>query len=167
MIDLAQNKVPKSIKLLKTDGTNLPFEDNSFDIVFTATVLQHNTDELMLKELIKEISRVSSQQVILFERIESSIKGDELNYGRPVSYYQDLMNKTGFELKSVKFINIFCSYLVSGIIRKVFNRKNRQEGEALNKFSVILQKASLPFTRLLDNLITSKTDLCRLVFTKV
>ena len=55
MISLAKNKVPNHVSVVKTNGTKLNFEDKSFDIVFAATVLQHNTDEVMLKNLISEI----------------------------------------------------------------------------------------------------------------
>ncbi|HJW30612.1 MAG TPA: class I SAM-dependent methyltransferase, partial [Saprospiraceae bacterium] len=48
MINLAKSILPTSIELVKTNGTTLPFADQSFDAVFTATVLQHNTDEKML-----------------------------------------------------------------------------------------------------------------------
>jgi len=49
MVKLAKNKVPDQVEIIKINGTELPFKDKEFDIVFTATVLQHNTDEVMLK----------------------------------------------------------------------------------------------------------------------
>ena len=166
MIDLAKSHLPSSINLVKVDGTSLPFADQSFDIVFTATVLQHNTDEGMLKQLMAEICRVAKEKVLLFERIEDEVTGDELCYGRPVSYYSAICQQHGFSLASTKFINIRASYYVGGAIRKGLNPKTRVEGEPLNGLSVFLQKATLPVTRVFDKVFTSRKDVARLEFVR-
>lgn len=166
MILLAKSKLPPKISVIKINGTDLPFDNDSFDIVFTATVLQHNTDEEMLKKIIKEIIRVSRNKIYLFERIENKVKGDNLCLGRPVAYYSSIMEKHGFQLKSRKNINTRVSYYVSGAIRKIFNPKNRQEGEPLNNISIGLQKITLPFTKLLDILFKSGKDVARLEYEK-
>jgi ubiquinone/menaquinone biosynthesis C-methylase UbiE len=166
MIDLARKKVPEDVEIRKINGTELPFDKDEFDIVFTATVLQHNTDESMLKAIMNEICRVSGDRVYLFERIEPQIKGDELCYGRPVSYYSDIMEDQGFTLHSKTFINIRASYYVSGMIRKGLNPSDRQEGEPLNTTSTLLQKLSLPITRQLDKVFTSSKDVARLEYVK-
>ncbi len=167
MISLAKNKVPNHVSVVKTNGTKLNFEDKSFDIVFTATVLQHNTDEAMLKSLISEICRVSSDKIYLFERIENQIKGDNLCLGRPVDYYTKLMNNHSFNLKSKKFINIRVSYYVCGIFRKLLNPRSRKEGEPLSAISVLMQYITLPVTKILDTIFTSNKDLAKLEFEMV
>ena len=167
MVQLALNKVPPEIEVIKTNGTELPFENKSFNLVFTSTVLQHNTDENMLKKLMKEICRVSANNVYLFERIESKIKGNELNYGRPIEYYSEIMETNGFKLVSTTFINIRVSYYVSGIIRKVLNPKTRKEGEPLNLLSSILQLITLMITKQLDNIFKSQKDLARLEYIRI
>lgn len=167
MVSLASKKVPSNVTITKIDGTQLPFDDSTFDIIFTATVLQHNTDESMLISLMNEICRVSANRVYLFERIESEIKGDELCYGRPIRYYEEIMKENGYELVSTSFINIRSSYYVSGAIRKVLNSKDRKEGESLNGVSNTLQKITLPITGILDKIFTSKKDIARLEFKKV
>lgn len=167
MIALATKNINNNkVVLTKINGEKLPFDDNSQDIVFSATVLQHNTDDRMMRNILKEMCRVSSDKVILFERIESNLKGDDLCMGRPVDYYYSICKEEGYELESTKFINIQISYLVSGIIRKVFNSNSRQEGQQLSSISVFLQKATLPITKILDNIFTSKRDLGRMVFKK-
>jgi len=166
MIELSKSKLSKEIELVKIDGTSLPFKDKEFDYVFTATVLQHNTDEEMLKKIITELCRVAGDKVFLFERIEKKIKGDELCYGRPISYYEQLCNLNGFELRSAEFINIRISYFISGIIRKVFSRKTKQEGEPLSKIAILLQNITLPITKKLDILFKSKKDIAKLVFNR-
>jgi ubiquinone/menaquinone biosynthesis C-methylase UbiE len=167
MIMIAQNHLSDKIELEKIDGTALPFKDNEFDIVFTATVLQHNTNEEMLKKIMAELCRVSKEKVFLFERIETKIKGDDLCYGRPVKYYEEICNQNGFELQSKSFINIRISYFISGIIRKVFGKKGRTEGEPYRKSVIILQNITLPITKILDKIFISKKDIARLEFKRV
>jgi len=166
MIDLATENLGDAAKLVKIDGTELPFNDRNFDLIFTATVLQHNTDDQMMKTILKEIARVSNKYVYLFERIEHQLKGDDLCMGRPVSYYSDLMNDFGYKLDEKKFINIRTSYLVSGAIRKIFNPKARKEGEGHTKLSIFLQNVTLPITKVLDSIFKSNTDLARLKFVR-
>ena len=157
----------KNIKIIKTNGKNLLFDNNSFDLVFTATVLQHNTDENQLIEIIKEICRVSKTEVYLFERIENKIKGHDSNLGRPVKYYTQLFSTNGFRLMQTKSMQIQASYYACGLIRKVFNFKKRVEGEPLSKASIILEKLILPLTKFLDKLIPSNRDLTLLKFEKL
>jgi len=166
MVKLAQEKVSKDVEVIKIDGTTLPFEDQEFDIVFTATVLQHNTDETMLKKLIAELARVSKDKVILFERVEDRIMGDDLCLGRPVSYYEKLMQASGFKLNTRKYINIRVSYYVCGALRKGLNSKDRKEGEKLNFISESLQSLTLPLTKVLDKIFKSKKDICRMEFVR-
>lgn len=166
MISLARQKVPAMVELIKIDDSTLPFADQTFEVVFTATVLQHNTDENMLRQIMAELCRVSVQQVILFERIEQTIQGDALCVGRPLPYYAEIMAAHGFELTEQKFINVRVSYYVCGAIRKLLNPLNRQEGEPLNKISEWLQTFTLFFTRPLDKIFTSTKDIARLIFVR-
>jgi SAM-dependent methyltransferase len=167
MVELAKSILPPEVDIIKVNGTQLPFEDRSFDYVFTATVLQHNTDEVMLKQLMAELCRVAGEKVFLFERIEDEITGDELCYGRPVSYYEAICKQHGFELASAKWINIRTSYYVSGAIRKGLNPKTRVEGEPLNGISNFLQNVTIPITRQLDKIFTSRKDVARLEFRRI
>lgn len=165
MIELASQTLEgKNVKLTKVNGERLPFEDQYFDVVFSATVLQHNTDEGMMKQVLQEMSRVSGDRVVLFEKIDRVISGDELCKGRPVAYYESICKEEGFELVEVEFINIHISYLFSGVVRKVLNSKNRKEGEPLNKFSIALQKMSLPLTSALDKVFPVEKNVGKLVF---
>jgi len=167
MVKLAkENLKNKNVIIQKIDGVKLPFDDNSFDIVFTATVLQHNTDEKMLLSIMSELCRVSKKQVAIFERVESAIKGDELCLGRPIAYYENKFLGNGYKLRDTSYINIRVSYLMAGMIRKGLNPASRKEGEPLNSASVFLQKMLLPVTKTLDNIFISKRDIAKLVFEK-
>jgi len=156
----------QEIQIIKTNGRDLPFENKSFDITFTSTVLQHNTDENQLKKIIQEICRVSRNEVILFERIENKIKGHTSNLGRPIRYYADFFKDHGFILNQTKSLQIQVSYYACGLIRKIFNLKTREEGEPLSKISIILEKLILPLTKFLDKFIPSNRDLTLLKFEK-
>jgi ubiquinone/menaquinone biosynthesis C-methylase UbiE len=166
MVRLATSRLPEHVKVQKVNGTELPFADQSIDLVFSATVLQHNTDEKMLTALIAEMCRVARKQVYIFERIDDPIAGDELCLGRPTHYYEALFNQHGFQLRDVEFINIHTSYLVAGVTRKVLNPGSRQEGEPLNGVSLLIQDALLPLTKRLDKAFTVERDLAKLAFTR-
>ncbi len=168
MINLAtKNLEGKDIELVKTNGTKLPFEDNTFDIVMTVTVLQHNTNEQMLHQLIGEISRVAKSSVVIFEQTNVQLSGDELCHWRPVEYYQKVFAEHGLSMTQHQFINIYTSYLVCGAIRKGLNPSSREEGEKLNAASLLLENILLPVTSLTDKLVPKKHDLTKMVFEKI
>lgn len=165
MLKLArENVVSDKIELFKTDGLRLPFKDGEFQTIMTVTVLQHNTDEEMMRSLLSEMCRCSSEKVILFEKMDSRVTGDELCKARPESIYSSICEENGFELTSRKNINIRVSYYLAGFTRKVLNSSSRQEGEPLNSLSIGLQKLFLPLTSSLDKVFTSKKDLGKLVY---
>ncbi len=165
MLEIASANVKNpSVQFVKIDGQHLPFDNQAFDLTFTATVLQHNTDDVMLRQIISELCRVTGDKVVIFERIEAVIKGDSLCVGRPTSYYAELFGQHGFKLLATEYINIRVSYWVCGAIRKLLNSSARQEGESLNAPSVFLQNITLPITKILDKIFKSKKDIGKLVF---
>jgi ubiquinone/menaquinone biosynthesis C-methylase UbiE len=173
-VDIADDMIAVSRQLVregqatisKINGEKIPYPDQYFDISFTSTVLQHNTDESMLHSLMNEIIRVTGQDIYLFEKIEKKIRGTENCVGRPVSYYRDFFEARGFALQEVVFLNIKISYLVSGAIRKLFNNRSRKEGEPVSALSSFLQKSTLPLTAALDKLFRSKRNVAMMHFTK-
>jgi len=167
MIELAQTHLKDTAaKLVKIDGTTLPFEDRRFDLTFSATVLQHNSNEEMMQRILSEMCRVSQHYVVLFEKVGPRLRGDDLCVERPVSYYADLCRQNGFLLEETDYINIQISYYVSGIIRKGLNPASRKEGEPLNKLSINLQNITLPLTRVLDTVFPAKKDVAKMVFVR-
>lgn len=167
MLQIARQRLKgHSVNLQKINNHLLPFNDNAFDIVFTVTVLQHNTNELELRKILHEIGRVCNKDLYLFERIEKRIKGHESNTGRPVSYYEQILLQEGYKLTEVKFMQLQASYFVCGLLRKVFSSKTKKEGEPLNKAGIFLQKILLPITSLIDLVTPSKRDVAKLHFQK-
>ncbi len=167
MILLAQSHLPPAVEIIKSSPTSIPFGDDSFEIVFTATVLQHNTDHTMFNTLLHEIARISSKRIFLFERVEKTERGNELCVGRPISSFAEVLMDQGFKLIKAENLNIRISYLMAGLTRKFFNKKNRMEGESLSKTSVTLQNILLPLTSTLDRWIRLKSDLTQLEFEKM
>jgi ubiquinone/menaquinone biosynthesis C-methylase UbiE len=50
MVELAERNLKgKNIRVMKINGRDLPFPDQSVDLVFTSTVWQHNLDEAALR----------------------------------------------------------------------------------------------------------------------
>jgi len=167
MIDFATKNLEfKPLNLVKINGEKLPFQDEKFDAVFSATVLQHNTDDDMMQSILMEMCRVSGDKLYLFERIESNFKGDDLCMGRPYEYYKTIVESQGFKFENIEFINIQISYLACGLIRKLFNTKSRKEGQKESSISTTLQKLILPFTKVLDKVFTVKRDLARIEFSR-
>jgi len=167
MVNLATKNIKGSaITIIKIDGKKLPFESKSMDIVLTATVLQHNTNEQMLEALVEEICRASRLQVVIFERIEKKRKGIDSCEGRPVLFYQELFAKYCFDMLEVKYLPISASYYVCGMIRKVFNPKKRREGDRLSSISILLQRLALPLTKLIDKIYIEKRDVARITFVR-
>ena len=86
--------------------------------------------------------------------------------GRPLAYYERLFSKNGFTLTTTKFLNVQASYFTGGVIRKIFNRRNRNEGEPVTRLSYNLEKIALYFTRFLDPLIPLQRGVAMLQFRK-
>ena len=168
MIKLAsENLRVEKVELLKTDGTGLPLPDNVVDLALSVTVLQHNTDPEMFKLYLEEMCRVSRDKVILFERTETIENGDELNIGRSVSTFANIMEKKGFRLINTEYLKIHASYYVCGAIRKIFNPKSRIEREPLTNFSLLLEKLTLPVTSVIDRFWIQKREVTKMEFQKI
>ncbi len=164
MIALARTHIPSDINLIHASGESIPLEDKLFDLTFTATVLQHNTDDTMWRRVIGDICRVTKTDIHIFEKVTPTISGDDLCKGRPVNYYAEIFAENGFEKVSHQYLHIKLGYLVCGAIRKGLNPRTRQEGEPLNRISIFLQKALLPITNVLDGILKLNSDLCHIHF---
>ncbi|MCU0328254.1 MAG: class I SAM-dependent methyltransferase [Chitinophagales bacterium] len=168
MFSIAQSRMKDypQVSLSLLSSHVLPYEDKYFDISFTITVLQHNTDENALRNTVEQLCRVTKKNIVIAERIESSIKGDNLCMGRPVSFYESLFNSYGFSLEKVEFLPLSVSYYVCGAIRKIANPSHRKEGEPSTKLAIMLQKLVLPVTKLLDKVFPNTRDMAYLTFVR-
>lgn len=167
MLEAAKRNLPPSVTLLKSSIGSLPFGDERFDIVFSATVLQHNLDENIFIKLLAEMARVCSQKIYLFERVEKVRYQTDYCIGRPLNAFTDLLNQRGYTLIHAENISIKVSYIMAGMVRKLFNHRSRAEGEALSGITVKLEHLLLPLTSRLDRLMKWKSDLTKMEFVKV
>ena len=166
MIEVARRRLDPSVELVKTDGTTLPFDDREFDLVFSVTVLQHNSNDEMMRALLGEMARVAAKEVALFEQVDYRISGDELMRARPVAYYADIMREYGYVLAESRMLDVVASYYASGAIRRVLNPSSRKEGEPLTPISIAAQKLVLPVTKLLDRVLPLQKDMARMWFVR-
>lgn len=165
MVDLARQNVDNAkVQVLKIDGKSLPFDDKGIDLVFTVTVLQHNTDDRMMRGILGEACRVAKKELLLCEKLDTKITGTELCLARPQEYYAEICAEHGFELRHTRHINIRVSYYCSGAIRKLLNPRGRKEGDPITGFSRFMQNTTLPITRPLDKIFTSNKDVGCMLF---
>ena len=73
-----------------------------------------------------------------------------------------MFEQHGFHLIKTEFLHMQASYLICGAIRKLFNKKNRMEGETVGKLSHVLELIVLPITKLLDKIIPGRRDVAML-----
>ncbi|GAI07041.1 unnamed protein product [marine sediment metagenome] len=107
----------KKIKFLSSNSSNLPFQNNQFDIVHSTGLLEHFHDKMIL-QILKECRRVlkpkglASMTIpnffspeIIWRIIKNKGKGSERHLSK--SKMKKLMKLAGF--KNVKFINAHAS----------------------------------------------------------
>ena len=98
MLDSSRlNLNDESVKLVKAPAQDLPFENNSFDVVITSEVLMHIPKE-NIKEAVKEICRVSSKYVVITEFYKEDIKLAEHCF---LHDYTKLFEENGCKLVSI------------------------------------------------------------------
>ncbi len=168
MLEVAKQNLAELAELSKTDGSRLPYDDQSIDISLTVTVLQHNTDELRLKGLVQEICRVTRGTILCMEDIGSSetigSTGDWV--GRRIGVYESIFREYGFRLVESKFLNTKISRMWFEWIYRHFIGKKHHEGEPMGVFSKALMGLPLPLTKLLDGIFPEQRNLAKMVFTR-
>ncbi len=169
MVDLARTHLPPSVEITKVDGTSLPFADQSIDLTYTVTVLQHNTSEPMLRSLVNEICRVTRSTVVLMEdvgeRPDLNSSGDYL--ARDPKLYEGLMRNGGFEPVSTRPLNTRVSrtwMALAGSLYRRIDRRRHQEGEPFPWVLRWLIAGPLVVTKPLDDRFPERRDLAQMVF---
>jgi ubiquinone/menaquinone biosynthesis C-methylase UbiE len=103
-IDINEEHVKKFINSgyngLVADATNLPFDDNSFELVIFSHVLEHLPNEELGKKALDECLRVSSKHVFL--ALPFFDEDEYLNSLRLKTYYSDWTgHKNKVHLKTI------------------------------------------------------------------
>lgn len=102
MVQLAKRNLGDCACILEGDNNNLPFEDNSFDIVTAKNVTRYNADELyrILKSGGYFIFREYGPSKGLVEI--ANLFAGRLIRSRKVQYYTDKLENAGFEIVSIE-----------------------------------------------------------------
>jgi ubiquinone/menaquinone biosynthesis C-methylase UbiE len=168
MIEIAKDNMARYnvvAELHKIDGMSLPFSEQAIDVSFTVTVLQHITDEAMLKSLIQEICRVTKTTIVLMESTgNGGLSRSGTSTVRDVDMYKAIFFEHGFKLFDYLYLNTRISRLWNYIVSQRLLSKEHKEGEYIGLIPQILVASFLPITRILDGLFVEKQELTKMVF---
>ena len=170
LLNLAKSRLNKKCEFILIDGESIPLDNDEINSSFTVTVLQHISNEKMLKNLISEICRVTSSNVVLFEDIApegNGIKSEDYVV-RDFNTYKNLMEENGFKLKKQSIIGLRYSLKILGAINSLFLYK-KMEGSKSSFLEDYISKVILRLTSKLDKIeYLNKRDkgLCILEFIK-
>lgn len=114
---LAQSKKISSTEFLHFNGSSLPFENNSFDVVFSSMVFHHIEHQLHL-DIINEISRVLKPNGRFYnfehnplnpltQKIVKECEFDKDARLLSPKYHKALITKSDLQLKEVRFTLFF------------------------------------------------------------
>jgi SAM-dependent methyltransferase len=147
-------------EVVELDGTGLPFGDQEFDLVFTVTVLQHVPE---VGDLISEICRVS-RTMVQFVEDAGPAQGGGSYFRRPVAEYSNACRASGFTLVQADVLGTRVSLLAHTALGRVFDRRERHEGEPVPPTLHTLERLLLPITRRMDDRVAKESDLTRMIF---
>lgn len=110
MVITARKNLGEGATILEGDNNNLPFADNSFDIVTAKNVTRYNTDELyrVLKGGGYFVFREYGPNKGLVEI--ANLFRDRLIRSRQVEYYSTKLEKSGFEIVSIELYKVHRKY---------------------------------------------------------
>jgi SAM-dependent methyltransferase len=165
MVELARRATRDlpGVEVLEVNGTALPFDDRRFDLAFTVTVLMHNPDS-MLAKILPEICRVAATHVYLFEDTGPRKRASHSHFLRPVAEYAAICAAQGFRMVSADALPVFASERTARVIGAAFPFRDRREGAPKPRSELLLEKAALPLTRVVDRAITPRGGTTRMVF---
>lgn len=96
----------KNVRLIETDGINIPLPENSVDFAFANHVFQHIKERDMVEGSFKEIYRVLKRAGVFKVLLRSDKQSDMTKWWSGVEYSQDaikiLYEKIGFKLIKIE-----------------------------------------------------------------
>ena len=110
MVITARKNLGERAIILEGDNNNLPFADNSFDIVTAKNVTRYNSDELyrVLKDGGYFVFREYGPSKGLVEI--ANLFRDRLIRSRPIEYYSTKLEESGFEIVSIEQYEVHRQY---------------------------------------------------------
>ena len=137
-LDIFKAEIP-GIKTFKGTGEKLPFDSNSFDVVFEKDTLHHIEDK---KKALAEMKRVAKKQVVLVEanlnnRVMDAFIDKKMHHHFSPETLAELLKGEKFEMKFVEafpfgsnkvfllklfnYLPRICSRLAFGLVGKIWN----------------------------------------------
>jgi len=149
-------KYPKSkfekIPFISTSDDKIPFEDNSFDLVFISLCL-HHIDSDTCKLLFKEFSRVLKgsgkiigiEPCILSEKYFSNIFMNIIDAGDyilPIEEYKQIYSSEAFQVKDINIVKTF-GYHLWQYSAKPNNKKASAHKGSMTKYRKLIRPLHL------------------------
>jgi SAM-dependent methyltransferase len=173
MLALAAKRLTRfeKVHLEPCDGSRLPFRDQSIDISFTVTVLQHVADAGALQILASEMQRVTREKIVIFEDIGDcdTAAGHGAWTGRTAEVYRGIFQGNGFKFEGLTFLNTMVSRTWNdtvGALLKRFAIYERKQGDPLPAFTRTIIGFPMPIMKLLDTILPDTRDLAMMTFTR-
>ena len=133
----SHNYSTNNIKVIKGDALNIPFEDNSMDLVTMLDVLEHIPEA---DKALKELHRVVKKDGIGFitvPAIQMLYSPHDKNHGHVKRYYKkdlkDLLEENGFEVVRISYFNTilfpieFAIRMIEKVLDKEFEKKENKD----------------------------------------
>jgi len=164
MLEHARRNV--DAEFFQTDGRSLPFDDQSFDAVFVATVLQHNPPA-HAQLLLPELARVARREVHLFEDTSVFPVRDRASHWlRRPSWYAGPLRDAGFTLVTSERLPLTAQEISAAVVRSATSR-GRHEGAEVTRRRSRAESAVLPLARAIDAVVPPSVGLTRMSFRRV
>jgi SAM-dependent methyltransferase len=170
MIELARVNTANAprIEVYRIDGYSLPFESQSFDVAFTATVLQHN-DDATVGSLLAEMCRVARERVILIEDMAGRRWDISPSYHiRQPREYIEVCSRAGFALERTERLNLFLSecvyYILNSRLTPLPVRNTRAEGDKVGSWPRHFEALALRVTAAVDARVPARIGLTKCTF---
>ncbi len=122
MVKKAKDYIPGNASLACGDILNLPFSDNSFDLVFTHGTLMHISADNLPKAIL-ELKRIAKKDIIIIEEvlwsnIKKKKKITQLNEYTFIHDYRKIFHELGFKTKETKrhedYVDLICMHCNNG-----------------------------------------------------
>lgn len=155
MLELAKKSLgtpPCPSQFIHMDGKSIPLADQTVDITFTVTVLQHNSDVANLKQLATHIARITKEKIYLFEDTAKKEKGTPDYMLRTNDFYKNLFEANGFKLVQIEPTKIYFTLRVFSLMNRLTGLYAKKEGGATPLWARLLQYPLFPLTTIADKI---------------
>jgi SAM-dependent methyltransferase len=166
MLGLAGERLGETVTLLKTDGQTIVLPDDSVDLAYTVTVLQHNVEDAHMRAMVAELARVSRGSVVLIEDLaapDDATAGGDSWVMRPLREYEDAARAVGLRLQTAVPLQTRISR--NGWWRIGARFRSAAEGGQNSRLFHALVAAWVGIARHLDDRVRDD-DLTKMVFTR-